>query len=378
MILGSSSAVFGQTAVELPSATDARSVNDRTVGIVFHYEDIYRQYVDDFSAAFADQADEASAELRVVPMLGKNHVQTMLDLLYMKGVDMGIVHSDVFEYMSRVRGYEQIGRRINSIGELFDEKVAVIAGDQYESLEDLAGRRVNFRTRGKGSDVTGTILFDTLGIDVEVTRFDKLEALEKVKAGDIAAMVYLIEEPVEEFQALSPADQVRVIEIPQDDALLQFYRKAELTAEEFPELAGDTGSVPTLAVPVILAAYNWPADNNTRYRKSERFITALVDSIDGLKEGDTAERWQDVDLDREVPGTTRLGLVDSVLRQRESEQERLASEASDREAADLRERQAALSERLEAQLDQRIADTSNPAELDRLLMQLEDMLEQQE
>ncbi len=376
-MLSLSSAAIGQSGSALPSLDEARTINDRTVGLVFDFEDLHYQYISDFSATMKERANGTAEELQVVPIISENHVQTMLDLLYLRGVDLGIVHADVFAYMAMAPEYEQVYQRIHSVVELAEEKVVVIAGEQYESLEDLNGRRVNFASPGKGSDLTATVLFDTLGIDVVETRFDELDALERVKSGEIAAMVYIIEDDATEFRALSPADNVRIIGIPRDDRLLEHYREAEITGEDFPDLAGETGSIDTVGVSVIIVAYNWPTSQRTRYERSERFINSFVGSLDELKSGDTAERWNNVDPAREVPGTNRLALVDDVLRQQASERERLALEASNEEAAELRERQSDLTQRLEARLDARIAETDDPAELSRLLEQLEMMLDKE-
>jgi len=39
--------------------------------------------------------------LRILAMIGKGSVQNINDLLYLKGVDMAIVQSDVLEYLKR-------------------------------------------------------------------------------------------------------------------------------------------------------------------------------------------------------------------------------------------------------------------------------------
>ena len=319
-------------------------------------------------------------DVRVVPIIGLNHVQTIYDMLYMRGIDLGIVHSDVLEYMARTTGYPRVYQRISSLVELWTQKVAIIAGEQYRSLADLEGQKVNFRAPGKGSDVTGTILFDAVGIEVEPTRFDELEALEKVKSGEIAATVYVIEEPIEAFTSLSPADEVRLLGLPQSDALLAHYRAAELTQAEFPELIKGDGAVLSLAVPVILAGYNWPRSDNVRYEKARRFAAALVDGLDELKETHP-ERWGNVSLDRDVPNVQRLWMIDDVLAERAATVEREAEAEREQEAAAAAARTAELraeQERLMAQLSERLqsgsAGAEELAELERLIEQFRQLL----
>ena len=359
-------------AAELPTIVEASQVNQNTLGVVFHYEDVYHRYITDMAEAFGE-----SDGLRVVPIIGLNHVQSVYDMLYMRGIDLGIVHSDVLEYMARVQGYTRVYQRINALAELFAEKIAVIAGEDHRSLGDLSGLKVNFGKLGKGSDVAGTLLFDTLGIEVEPTRFDKDEALEKVKSGDIAAMIYLIEGPEDAFTSLSPADEIRLVALPQDERLLAHYRVSELTSEEFPELIKGDGAVPSLEVPVIVAAYNWPASETARYEKSRRFTTALLDGLDGLREKDEA-LWGEFRIAEDVPGVPRLPLVDTILAERAALERRLAAQEAAEREAQLRARRQELMAELAGQLEQGSVDQEALGELERLIEQFQKTLDEGE
>ena len=358
-------------AAELPTRFEARQVNDDTVGIVFHYEDVYRRLIEDMTAEFA-----GSSDVRIVPIIGLNHVQTIYDMLYMRGVDLGIVHSDVFAYLARTQGYERVYQRISALAEITTEKVAVIAGEAYRSLEDLAGEKVNFQAPGKGSDVTGTLLFDAVGVEVEPTRFTSLEALEKVKSGEIAAMVYSVSEPVEPFASLSPADGIRLIGLPQSETLLEHYRKTQLGNEDFPELIKGEGAVPSLELAVIIAAYNWTEADPARYEKSRRFATALLDGMDALKGGDSAGRWESASLERTPPGVPRLAMLDEIRQARAAEAEREAIEAAAARAEEVRASQQALVAQLAERLESGTGDPDELAELERLIEQMRTILEE--
>ena len=365
------------SAAELPTLPEAQEVNNHTTGIVFHYEETYRRLIADMTEAFKARSPDGADAVRMVPIIGVNHVQTLLDMLYMQGVDLGIVHSDVFEYLARNQGNASVYQRINSLVELYVENTAIIAGTRYETLEDLAGQTVNFGTIGKGSDVTGTVLFDVLGIDVDIVRLDKLEALEQVKSGEIAASIYLADVPIEdpELRALTPEDNVRLLPLPQTPELLEHYHQSDLTQDDFPNLIDGQDTVASLGVPVIIASYNWPRSEQFRYGKSLRFMEAFIASLDTLKQGDNAALWEKVSLSTDVPGVPRLALVDTILAQQSAlREQREEQEASDR-AARLQARQEQLTEQLANRLDQRIAEVSDPAELDALLQQLQQLVD---
>lgn len=358
-----SSSVMAQS---LPTLNDARVVNDSTVGIVFHFEDYYRRLIDDMSKALpGEQA------LRIVPIIGNNHVQTIYDMLFMQGVDLGIVHSDVLEYIARYQDYEQVYRLINGLVELYGERVAIIANDSIESLEDLAGQRVNFGIAGKGADITATLVFDTLGVAVEPVRLGLEEALEQVKSNEIAAHVHLLEDPVDELLALRPEDGVRLLALPQSTELLKIYDRGELTSNDFPNLIDGEQTIQSLSVAVMIATYNWRPRDKYRYNKLLRFVTAFGENFDVLASGEYDSIWQSVSLAKDIPGAVRLPMFQNMLDEfRETRAQEIALEER-RTAEEL----DALREELLTEINARIEVVKEPEQLQGLFEDLEQLVE---
>ena len=104
---------------------------------------------------------------------------------------MAIVQSDVLEYLKRQGTYKNIEKRISYIAKLYNEEFHLIARSEIDNLNDLAGKKVNFDVKGSGTAITATTLFDTLKVTVEPTYFDQTTALDKLKSGEIAALVYV-------------------------------------------------------------------------------------------------------------------------------------------------------------------------------------------
>lgn len=326
--LASTPTIFAAEADEsLPTIAEAVRVNDNNVGMVFKYEETTRLLV-------ADMVDElqTTSDLRVVPVLSANHVESIFDLLYLSGIDLSVIHADVLEYLARTQGYYRVYDRIHGLVKLFDEKVAVIAREEIDTLDELAGRRVDFGPPGRGPDVTATLLFDTLGIDVDVVRLDDEKALARLSSGEIAATVHLTEEPLESLSALTADDGVRLLPVPREPALLAHYEPAELVGEDFPGLLGDAPPVETVSVPVIIASYNWPESKGFRYAKLQRFVGALIDSLDELRTADHESDWETVSFDEPLHGVTRLAMVETELAAA-AERRRVAEEAEAMEAA---------------------------------------------
>ncbi len=133
--------------------------------------------------------------LRVLPVLGKGSLQNLADILYLRGIDVGIVQSDVLAYAKQRNLYPGIDRSIQYIAKLYDEEVHVLARKDIARLEDLAGKPVNVDVSGSGTAMTASLLFDALGISVQTQNLDEPTAVEKLKRGEIAAVVFVSGQP---------------------------------------------------------------------------------------------------------------------------------------------------------------------------------------
>ena len=65
----------------------------------------------------------------------------------------------------------------------------------FRRLNDLKDKKVNFGKKGSGTFLTSSTIFNKLGIEVSVTNFDQATALEKLKTGELGAMVFVVGKP---------------------------------------------------------------------------------------------------------------------------------------------------------------------------------------
>ena len=75
----------------------------------------------------------------------------------------------------------------------------IITGVEVQSLEDLRGKKVNFGPAGTGASLTGTIVFQRLGINVEQVLIDQPTALQKLQSGQVDAIARVIPKPIDFF-----------------------------------------------------------------------------------------------------------------------------------------------------------------------------------
>ena len=135
--------------------------------------------------------------LLVLPIVTRGPVENMNALLSLRGVDMAIINSDALEeYKVQL---PDIQSRIVYLLNLFPSELHVFVRPEIQSLQDLAGKKVNFNTSGTAAAYTGPLIFSRLGVDVEKTFIPHQIALEQMRKGEIAAVVFITSKPVDAF-----------------------------------------------------------------------------------------------------------------------------------------------------------------------------------
>ena len=177
----------------------------------------------------------------------------------------------------------------------------------------MRDKRVNFGPDGSGGEVTASLLFNHLKLPVEQTSFGHGQALEKLKAGEIAGMVHVAPKPVPLFQDVEVRDGLRFLPLPGLGGS-DVYRPADLTVEDYPTLVFGEQTVKTQAVPLILAAYDWPTDHE-RYAPIAGFIDGFLQDLNDLQSPSRHEKWQDIDPAFAFEGWRRHPAVDDYLQQ---------------------------------------------------------------
>ena len=289
-------------------------VNGGTVGIITgSITGTYSRIATDLSAVL-----DKGNELRILPIIGKGSVQNITDILYLRGVDVGIVQSDVLRYVSENGTYPDIGTRIAYITKLYNEEIHVLARAEVKNLEDLRGKKVNFANEGSGTYMTASVVFGKLGIEVEITTFDYELALEKLKKGEINALFYVAGKPAPIFTPIKPEEGLHLLSVELTPALAETYLPGEFSASDYPGLIQPNAAVQTISVGAVMAVFNWRKGNG-RYFKLKRFVEAFFGQFDEFLKAPRHPKWQEVNLAAEVPGWRRFEPARSWLAAHESE-----------------------------------------------------------
>jgi TRAP transporter TAXI family solute receptor len=286
-------------------------VNQGTVGIISGgVTGTYIRVASDL-ASVLDTGDV----LRVLPIVGKGSVQNITDILYLRGVDIGIVQSDVLSFIRDQGIHGTIDKRIRYIAKLYNEEFHLLGAEGIETVQDLSGKKVNFGISGSGTFMTASTVFKTLNIDVEPVSFDQALALEKLKSGEISGMIYVAGKPAEVFRNLEPSGGIHFVPVPPTPELLEIYLPSVLNHEDYPLLLSEGQDVETLAVGAVMAVYNWDPKNE-RYRKVANFVEAFFDNFSEFLKPPRHPKWKEVNLAAVVPGWTRFRAAEEWLNTR--------------------------------------------------------------
>jgi TRAP-type uncharacterized transport system substrate-binding protein len=255
-----------------------------------------------FATEIARVVNDGGA-VHVLPIVTRGPTENVNDLLYLKGVDTAIINSDSLdEYKSQV---PQIQQRITHLLSLFPSELHIFVRPEIKSLSDLAGKKVNFNTQGTAAAYTGPLIFSRLGLDVEKTFIPHPVALEQMKRGEIAGVVFVTSKPVDAFVKGKWEQGFKFLPVEFGSKFEDYYLPSYLEPADYPNLIAKGERIATISVPTILAAYNW-RPGSTRYRRVARFVDALFSRVDKLQSPGFDAKWKEINLKTRAPGLERF------------------------------------------------------------------------
>jgi TRAP-type uncharacterized transport system substrate-binding protein len=241
--------------------------------------------------------------LHVLPIVTRGPTENVEALLYLKGVDVAIINSDTLEqFAAKIPDIQQ---RITYVLSLFPSELHIFVRPDIKSLDDLRGKKVNFNTQGTAAAYSGPLIFDKLKLDVQRTFIPHQVALEQMRSGtdDMEAVVFVTSKPVDAFSKGKWPPGFKFLPVPFQD--FSFYLPATLTSTDYPNFIPQGQDVQTIAIPTILAAFNWQKASN-RYARVARLTDYLFDRLSTLQGPGFHPKWKDVVLNAQVPGLKRF------------------------------------------------------------------------
>src|SRR3984885_4333459 len=263
-------------------------------------------------AADIARALDDSGKLRVLPMLGRGSVQNIADLIYLKGVDVAIIDSDVLTQTMQSGTIPREGT-VQYIARLFPEEIHILARKEITTLNDLNGKPVATGPIGSGTEITASTLLDLCHVTPNIIHENQSAALDHLRHGDIAAMVVVGGKPVPLLQGIEPGTFLHFLPIPLNAQLVDTYLPTSLDHQYYPNLVPPGPPVDTLAVSSLLVTLSTPGDTQ-RAKRVNRFVDALFERFDQFRRPGFHPKWREVNLSAQVQGWARYPEAFNLLR----------------------------------------------------------------
>jgi len=284
--------------------------NAWTVGLVGGlFEGTFMRFAEEIRKVIDDSDD-----MRVLPIVSRGTASNLEDLLYLRGVDIAVTQVDIFEYFRTQRKIPNLEQRVHYLLRFPVAEMHLITRTEITDIEQLRGKKVQFANPGGSSTITGVIAFQRLGIEVEQVSGDISGGWDQLRKGEFDGIVRVVNKPVGYLSAIPANSGLHLISIPYSKKFTDLYALAEFTNADYPNLVAPGERVDTIAVPSVLAAYNWPR-NSDRYRRVERFTQRLFANFEKLQKPPYHAKWKDVNIAASIPGWTRFSVAETELQQ---------------------------------------------------------------
>jgi TRAP-type uncharacterized transport system substrate-binding protein len=181
----------------------------------------------------------------------------------------------------------------------------VIAPKSIHSLRDLEGKTVSVDLPNGGTFVTALTVAERLGMKANFVYIEQRIAMEKLKKGEIDAVIVVGGKPYKSVSSFNNDGRFHLVTVDYEKPLQADYLPTTLTSKDYPNLIADGEAVDTIAVPAVLAAYNW-SPKTDRYRKLTNFVTAFFTKFPQFQKPPFHPKWKEVSLSAPLPGWNRF------------------------------------------------------------------------
>jgi TRAP-type uncharacterized transport system substrate-binding protein len=174
------------------------------------------------------------------------------------------------------------------------------------NLRDLDGKRVSVDLPDGGTFVTALTTFERLGLNASNFLYiEQRIAMEKLKKGELDAVIVVGGKPYKSVSSFTNDGRFHLVKVDYEKQLQGDYLPTTLTSKDYPNLIADGETVDTIAVPALLAAYNW-SPKTDRYRKLTNFVNAFFTKFPQFQKPPFHPKWKEVSLSAPLPGWNRF------------------------------------------------------------------------
>lgn len=275
-------------------------------------------------------------EMRVLAIRG-GPVTNVRDILYLRGIDMAVVRSDIFDILRNKPLFANLEARMVYVTPLHLEEFHLMASDpNIRSAADLQGKVVAFHNE---SYVSATLMLNRIGIKLKkAIKTTMFVGARKTKTGEYDAVVRITGKPfqgVDRLLAINP--KLRLLPIKYHRNLIKSpYVPTEVSHEDYPRLLPEGEKVETVAVKAVLAAYNWKP-NTDRHRRLTKFVNAFFSNYDKiLRQAGRHKKWDTINIASRIHGWKRFPPAAAWIENWKAQQKNASAEQSKQLVASFR------------------------------------------
>jgi uncharacterized protein len=240
-------------------------------------------------------AEPSHISLQVFESAGS--IQNVFDVRRKRGVQLGIVQSDVLDYIRDISDDNElkaIAAKLAAVYPLYKEEVHVLGDLSLKTLQDLHGKRVAIGPQRSGTYLTAKTIFFQTGVTPSKEVFlGGKEALDSLRRGEIDAMFYVAGAPATLFSESTTADdKFQLIAV--DDKALDSYLTAVIPAGTY---KWQESEVRTVAVKAVLITFSYAGEQCQNVAK----VAKIIHENKAWLDANGHPKWREVNLDERLP-----------------------------------------------------------------------------
>jgi uncharacterized protein len=246
----------------------ATKLNQGTIGLLASQPDL-------LSAALKiSNAVDHTDGLRVLPIVGRGGLQSINDLLFLRGVDAAMISSDALAYVEKNGLYKDEAPKISYLAKLANSNVIILARPEFTTLESLDGKRIAVGSSESDEFIAADLIFGGLGLRYESAGMSGETAVSGMRDKTIAATVFAGADAYSLLAEIDAKSGFHILPITANEKLGETYSPAILSHTDFPNLIPADSAVETIASALVLAVFDWP-DRSEHFYKLTKFNAAL-------------------------------------------------------------------------------------------------------
>jgi hypothetical protein len=213
--------------------------------------------------------------LRVLPMLGRGSLQSINDLLFLRGVDVALLSSDSLAFVKKHNLYKDETGKLAYLAKLATLNVVVVARKDIAGVNSLEDMRIATGPANSDEFVAAELIFDALGTKYQRVPTTGKNSVAALLDGRIDAAVFVGAASHRLLNSIKAESGLHILPLSLPEGLAETYSPAILESSDFPNLIAEGTVVETVAAALILAVFDWP-DRSERFYKLKKFNKALL------------------------------------------------------------------------------------------------------